>query len=736
MTAPTKAGGPRRAIRAVTLEKPCCDPSEGAASVGVQLGVPRVALVGNPNVGKSTLFNALTGARQRVGNWPGKTVQVAQGTWRPTGTPYADGLTLIDLPGTYSLVPRSPDEELTRDLLVDRELSGRPDVAVVTIDAANLARNLYFLSQVLDTGVPVVIALTMVDVARSRGLNISAQALSAAFGAPVVPVIPHRGEGLDDLAAAVCNMTAEPHPPRTADLGTALEAEIAALTAAEDAEETDRYSLRWQALALLCGETVPAAPEGLRNRARQAAERLSPTGPDDADEPADFADSGPETLVAEARYAWAHRVLGSAVERPATRLTLTDRADRLVTSRWLGIPLFLAAMWGVFTATTKLAAPLQSGLQSLLDGPVSGTVRTALDALHPPGWVTGLVLDGLVGGIGQLMTFIPMMTIMFVLLALLEDSGYMARAAFVIDRVMRLIGLPGRAFLPLIVGFGCNVPALAGTRILANRGHRLLVGMLVPYVTCSARLTVYLLLSSIFFEDRAGSAVFAMYVLSILLIVGMGRLLRRVLFRDLVDEALILELPPYRRPTLRVIGMQSWQKLSAFLRTAGGIIVATVVGVWLLSAIPLGGGHGGFGKVQVENSVFGGISRASAPAFAPAGFGDWHSSASLITGFVAKEAVVSTMAQTYQVQQPSDRHQPGSLGTALRSTFDRTSHGHPVPAVLAFMVFILAYTPCMATLAAQRTEIGNRLTLLGTGIQLAVAWLLAVGVFQIGSLLW
>jgi ferrous iron transport protein B len=347
--------------------------------------------------------------------------------------------------------------------------------------------------------------------------------------------------------------------------------------------------------------------------------------------------------------------------------------------------------------------------------------------------VSGLILNGIIGGVGQLLSFLPLMAIMFVLLSVLEDSGYLARAAFVVDRLMRVIGLPGRAFLPLIVGFGCNVPALAGTRILSDRRHRLLTGLLIPFVSCSARLTVYVLVAGVFFGSAAGTIVFAMYVLSIVLVVGMGLLLRSTLFRGMSYEPLVLDLPPYRLPTLRVIGAQSWQKLQAFLRTASGLIVATVTVVWLLSSIPTGGG-GGFGKTPIEHSAFGAVSRAIAPIFSPAGFGDWHPAAALMTGFVAKEAVVSTVAQTYSMSQPPDNHRAGRLAPALRSTFDRTSGGHPIPAVLAFMVFLLAYTPCMTTVAAQRTELGGRLTLFGIGLQLVVAWLLAVAVFQIGGL--
>lgn len=289
-----------------------------------------------------------------------------------------------------------------------------------------------------------------------------------------------------------------------------------------------------------------------------------------------------ELQIVEARYAWAHRVMADAVVRGGRRLTASDRVDRVLTSRWFGIPLFLAVMWAVFEATTTIAAPLQDAVQALFDGPVTAGASAVLALVHAPDWLAGLVQDGLVSGVGQMLSFTPLMAIMFLLLAVLEDSGYMARAPFVVDRLMRVIGLPGKAFLPIIVGFGCNVPAIAGTRILRNPRQRLLLGLLIPFVSCSARLTVYVLLAGIFFGDEAGTMVFAMYVLSIVLVIGMGLLLRRLVFRDLTDEALMLELPPYRRPTLRVMGVQTWQKLRAFLRTASGIIVATVTAVWLL----------------------------------------------------------------------------------------------------------------------------------------------------------
>jgi ferrous iron transport protein B len=719
---------------------PCCEPTLPGADAAVDTArfAARIALVGNPNVGKSTVFNLLTGARQHVGNWPGKTVHVATGTWRLDGR----DIEVVDLPGTYSLVPASPDEQLTRDLLVDRGLAGRPDLAVVVVDAANLARNLYLVAQVSDTGVPMVVALTMTDVATGRGIHVDPTALAETVGAPVVPISPRRGRGRADLAAAVAaalDAHAAPAGPRPAagyPLGAAADAVLADAVrlVAGSADLDGRVAPRWLALALLSGEDLPEGLDGLSARARAGIpalrERLTATdgGSDDGVDADDDIDS--DMVLAERRYAWVHEVAGACVRRSGPRTTWSDRADRVLTSRLFGLPAFLLTMWGVFVATTRLAAPLQDGLAALLDGPVRGGVTALLGWLHvaPGSWLAGLVLDGLVSGVGQVLTFAPLMVIMFVLLALLEDSGYMARAAFVVDRFMRLVGLPGRAFLPLIVGFGCNVPAVSGVRILAHPRQRLLTGLLVPYASCSARLTVYLLLAHVFFGSAAGTVVFGMYLLSIALIVLVGLALRRTLFAGHEREPLILELPPYRRPTLRVVGTQTWQRLAGFLRTAAGIIVVTVTAVWLLASVPLSGGR--WGAVPIEDSLYAGVARTVAPVFAPAGFADWHASSALMTGFVAKEVVVANLGQTYAAQGGS-----ADLAPRLTATFTAASHGHPRAAVLAFLVFLLAYTPCMATVAAQRQEIGTRWTLAGIGLQLAVAWLLAVAVFQIGALL-
>ncbi|HTY72977.1 MAG TPA: ferrous iron transport protein B [Actinomycetes bacterium] len=631
-------------------------------------GSPVVALAGAPNVGKSTLFNTLCRTRRDVGNWPGTTVEVGRGAWRVADGDARD-VELVDLPGAYSLDPVSPDEELTRALLLDVAPQERPDAVVVVASAVHLTRCLYLVAQLRETSQRVVVAVTMADVAARRGLTVDAHALATALGVPVVMLDPRRRAGAEALAHAVSDvLVAQPPAPRP-------------------------------------------VPSGL---------------------PMD--DSG--LALADDRFGWVAAAVaaGTVRDRPAGR-TRSDRIDRWVTAPFVGPLVFLATMWLVFQTTTRIAAPFQNALDHFFSGPVAQAARAGLGAVGlGHGWVADFVVDGLIAGVGLLLTFVPLMTLMFVLLALLEDSGYMARAAVVTDRTMRRIGLPGRAFLPLVVGFGCNVPAISATRVLPNARHRVLTALLVPFTSCSARLTVYILVASIFFPHNVGNVVFVMYVVSILLVVLVGLALRRTLWRSVGEEPLLLDLPPYQRPTARITAVVTWVRLRGFLRTAGGIIVAAVSVVWLMQAIPVQG-NGSFADVPVRDSLYAATAGTVAPVFDPAGFGNWHATGALMVGFVAKEAVISSWAQTYATQHPGDLHHPGALGTAVKADFARSSHGHPAAAAWAFLVFLLAYTPCVATLAAQRREIGMRWTWFGIGVQLLVAWTLAVAVFQIGRLL-
>ena len=640
---------------------------------------PVVALVGAPNTGKSTLFNALTRSRVTMGNWPGTTVEVSRGIWRTTlesptcncesctcahdESPLA--ITVLDLPGAYSLDAHSPDEQLTRGLLQDGPIDERPDLCVVTIDASRLAHGLYLVAQIRELAVRVIVAVTMSDVAAQRDVSVDAALLSQALGCPVVATDPRRRTGLVALATAVRTTLADPVPD------------------ARPAPDTD-----------------------------------------DA------------LLLDDDRFTWLSDAATKATVTPGhDRLTVSDKVDRWVTAPVVGPLIFLAVMWAVFQLTTTVAAPLQEALGGFFSGPVSHAVISLLTLVHLNAtWVEGLLVNGLVAGVGMLLTFVPLMALMFLLLALLEDSGYLARAAVVTDRLMRTMGLPGRAFLPLVVGFGCNVPAISATRILPDARQRLLTVLLVPFTSCSARLTVFVMLGTVFFGSNAGTAVFGMYVASVALVVLVGLLLRRTLWRTMGAEPLIIDLPAYHLPTLRLTAAVVWQRLRGFLKTASGIIVLTVCAVWLLQSIPTTGGQA-FGQVPVEDSVYGVVARTISPAFAPAGFDQWQTASALLVGFVAKEAVISSWAQTYATEQPAPG-QAGLLGDHIQAAFVQSSGGHPLPAVLAFMVFLLAYTPCVATLAAQRREIGLKWTLFGVAMQLATAWLLAVAVFQIGRLFW
>ena len=642
---------------------PSCHDCAGASPAPE--GSPVIALVGAPNSGKSTLFNALTGAKVQMGNWPGTTVEVSRGAWKAGDVTYD----VIDFPGAYSLDALSPDEELTREMLINRESEERPDLVIVAVDATAPARGLYLFAEIAEHPYRMVVALTKTDVAAAQGVDVDAGAMQEALGVPVVDVDPRRRAGVEDVRVAVAG----------------------AMTG--------------------CARVIRAGAGA------------------GADEDVDAAD--------EARFAFIDRVVAASTTDRGQKPTWSDRIDRVALNPFAGPLLFLGVMWLVFQITTTVAAPLQDGLEGLITGPISDWARSAMETIGLGGPIpTGLVVDGLIGGVGMVLTFAPLMALMFLCLAVLEDSGYMARAAVVTDRVMRAIGLPGKAFIPLIVGFGCNVPAISATRVLGNPRHRILTSLLIPFTSCSARLTVYVMLAAVFFPGSAGTVVFAMYVISIGLIVLTGLVLRHTLWRTMPSEPLVIDLPGYQLPMPRLALSVMWARLKGFLKTAGGIIVVTVVAVWALMSVPVVPGNS-FGSEELppRDSAYGAVSEAVSPVFAPAGFGSWSLTGTLLTGFVAKEAVISTWAQTYAVEDVTDadteEQRTSPLADNIRADFERTSGGHGLAAVWAFMIFLLAYTPCVATLAAQKREIGLKWTLFGLATQLFGAWLLAVAVFQV-----
>jgi len=669
-------------------------------------------------VGKSTLFNALTGARQRTTNAPGTTVELATGSWRTAaaGSREAVERAVVDLPGTYSLLARSADEQVSADAvrglaLTSGEVNGQRGAAVVVLDATALTRSLYLLGQVAETGVPLVVALTMLDLTVAAVDSPTAAVepgrlaatLTSILGVPVVPVdARRRGDtGLDDLASAVDEVAVRPRrvsgiAPPTSSCG--------------------------------CGTNTVSSQQ-------------------DADAP----DLAEELAHAETLFNWVEGVLDevssrlasedegkgqSACDTPqltAQRRTFSDRVDGILLNPWAGIPVFLSVVWLLFELTTRFAAPLIDLIDQFVNGPLAAGATWLLGLVGlGDTWIQGLLVDGLLAGVGTVLTFLPVMAVMFAALGVLEDTGYLARAAFVADRAMRSLGLDGRALLPLIVGFGCNLPAFAATRTLPHARQRLLTGLLIPLTSCSARLTVYVLLAGAFFPDHAGTVIFGMYLTSVLLVLGAGLLLRRTAFRDVQAGPLMLILPPYQRPHLRTLGMSVRMRVGAFVVGAGKIIVGTMLVVWVLLAIPATGQHA-IGDVPVTESLYGRAASGIAPVLAPAGFGNDKAAAALITGFVAKEVVVGSFAQSYAVAEPGDPARAGSLGEKLRQSFDQSSGGHGGAAALAFMVFVLAYTPCVAALAEQKRLFGWRPVISALVVQLCAAWVFAVLVFQVGS---
>jgi ferrous iron transport protein B len=771
-----------------------CHPGGGGATTAddVPTGVLRIALAGNPNVGKSSLFNRLTGSRQHVGNWPGKTVERRTGTCRRVAADGVTELALVDLPGTYSLAASSPEELVAEQALTGGDI----DVVAAVLDSTNLERNLYLATQLAELGLPLVLVLNLSDAARDEGIDLDVERLAATFGVPVVRTAARSGEGLDDLLAAVRGAA---RPTMRIDYGPTVEEELRRLEqrlagspSGTGGPAPDAPRSRWTALRLLEGDPVVLADVGATgDGAGLPAAAEAAIGRVRAVEGVD-----PALLVADRRFAWAHHLASAVTVRTPVGRHRTDRLDDVLTHPWLGVPILLGLLWLVFTLVVEVADPFVGWIEELVEGPLRGWGAALFAAVGlDGGWVEGLVLDGALVGVGAVLVFVPVLTLLYVALGMLEDSGYLARAAYLMDRVMTPIGLSGKSFLPLLLGFGCNVPAVYATRVLDGRRERLLTALLLPFVSCAARLPVYVLLASVFFPAWRGTVVFAMYLLSIVSVLGFGALLDRLLLRDERGGSFVLELPPYRAPSPRVLGRYVQQRVGAFVRNAGTVILGASLLVWLLLAVPVGGA-GRFADVPMEDSAFAATAQVVAPALAPAGLNRWEVSGTLLSGLVAKEVMVATL---WQVHAPGTSAAEGSaadgsaadgsaaeasgdgeaavdlredlatiaggFGSAVRdaalalpamvgidlrsddaedvpgmaaplhATLSVASGGHPGPAAAALLVFVLLYVPCVATVAAIRHELGGRWAALSVGMSLTVAWLAAVAVFQGGRLL-
>ena len=663
-----------------------------SGNMGNVENVKRVVFVGNPNVGKSSMFNALLGARTRTMNAPGTTVSITCGQYRYKSsktTKNPQNWQFVDTPGTYSLSPMSPDEQVAVDALTGASGMPVPDLAVVVLDATALSRSLYLLSMVVELGLPTVVALTMNDLAVRNGCGVDAERLSHLLdGMPVVAIDGRTGDGGKALADAIAtSFEGTPVPHGLTALPTA--------TADADMKTADGLSV--------------------------------------------WAESR-----ADARLDWTAGILRGLDMHAVDHVTLSDRIDRVLLHPVIGVLVFLAVLFVVFQATTTLASPMQDWIDVTFRGWCTDGLDLLLGLFGPSvsgGWLRSLLVDGLLDGVVTVLTFIPVMGIMFLLLSILEDSGYMARAAFVMDRAMRALGLDGRAFLPIIVGFGCNLPALAATRTLSDSRQRVLTGMLVPFAACSARLSVFLVLAHAFFPKYAGLVVFLMYVASVMVILLVGVLLRHTMFRGLEPEPLMLALPAYQCPRALQLARSVLLRLWGFIRGASVIIISMITALWLLQGIPVTANAGGFAHVDdVHDSAYGVLADAVAPVFAPAGFDDWHASAALITGFVAKEVVVGSMSQSYHADEPDDAASQqageGTLGQKLRASFDQSSHGHGKAAAIAFLLFTLAYTPCLATVAEMRRQFGTKVAARSVLLSLAVAYVIAIIAFQTLRLMW
>jgi ferrous iron transport protein B len=654
-----------------------------------------VALAGQPNVGKSTVFNVLTGLNQHVGNWPGKTVERKEGAFTHDGATYR----LVDLPGTYSLTANSAEEVITREFII----RGKPDVVVAMVDAAVLERSLYLVAELLPLGAPVVVGLNMIDVAEQEGFHIEPEVLEAALGAKVVSMVASKNIGVRNLVAAIGEVARGDYEyvPKLPEIRADHREVLATIEELLEGCVPAPYPQDWVALKLLEGDrAITEMMQACLPEERWQAVQDVLRAHDDA-----------LVAVASGRYEWIGRMIRAAVTRPkAGQIGLTERVDRWATHPIGGL-LILAAILGLaFALTYTLGAPLQDLLDTYVVGASADLARSWLAGVGAPAWLTGLVADGVIGGAGAMLTFLPILVIFFAVMGVLEDVGYMARGAYVMDGFMHLMGLHGKSFLPLFLGFGCNVPAVLGARVIESRRARLVTILLAPLVPCTARMTVIAFLAPAFFGSAATLVSWGMILLALLVLALSGVLINRLLFRG-QRAAFIMELPLYHVPNWRTIGLLVWQRSLEFLRKAIVVILPVSVVVWALSVLPGG---------EVETSYLAQAGRWLEPVGGLMGF-DWRLLVALLASFIAKENSIATLGVLF--------------GTAEEAGLAATLAGAlSIPTALAFLVVQMLFVPCVATVAAVKQETGSwGWTLFNLAFLLVVSWGAGAAVYWLAS---
>ncbi|WP_459537579.1 ferrous iron transport protein B [Methanobrevibacter sp.] len=663
-----------------------------------------VGLAGNPNVGKTTVFNKLTGMRQHVGNWPGKTVERAEGHFKHGNYEFD----VVDLPGNYALSAHSMEEIVSRDFIVDDD----SDVIINVVDAANLERNLYLTVQMMELGANLVMALNMNDFAKKKEHIIDIKLMSELLGFPVVEVNAKTGDGFDELLTTVEKQAENPiDSSKKLVYSNDIKGHLAEIQQyiEQDKGLMDVPSV-WTAVKLLEKDTIvidKVQHSSNGSRIMVEVDKVSK-------HLYDVYKEGPEEVIANARYAFIGGLMAEAVKRPAVeKESTTDKIDKIVTNRLLAPFIFLIIMYVMFQLTFTIGAPFQDMIDQAF-GALAGWVGGFLGE----GLLSSLICDGVIGGVGGVLTFLPIIILMFLFLSILEDSGYLARAAFTLDIIMhKIVGLHGKAFIPMILGFGCGVPAIMATRTMENEGDRMLAMMLVPFMSCTARLPIYGIFIAAFFSENQGLMLILIYVLGIFVALIVAAILKRTMFKGL-STPFVMELPTYKIPSVKGVLLHTWEKVKGFLRKAGTLILACSIVLWILQNIfPWGG-------TDPQMSVLGIIGSTIAPIFAPLGFGTWQAAVAIIAGLAAKEVVVATFGTLAGMEEDDEE----GITNLVHDTFTPLS-------AFSFMAFTLLYTPCFAAIGAIKQETNSyKWALTMCAITLVTAYIVAFLIFQVGGL--